>query len=769
MAVSTNSGVKPNLTDKNLSDYQQITQDLFGTVDQYTNKLRDMDVNLGKVFQNIATNSTEINNSLKRTIDLTTGIGDSYKNYGKLVQNLSKIDIENRKIKAAKEAFIINLTSQGLKIEKEILNTALESLSANEKKLSTTKIQISEQEELQRLAKGNATIQATSGAKLKELKEEDEKLTREREALESKLLEMLGGQNSSYAEQNLIKLQLIDAEIIAADKAKILTKEIIKQNGFYGQFYDIYEKISKITPLAGLASAFSLASVVKTLTDYVFKIDKYSTDIANSSGVTKDFAQKVSIYYADSSSTLSVTNAYLDKSLLNLKAQAEAQDQLQKSTGQMALYTEDSVQSQIYLTKQLGLQGDEAARIAQLGLLNKTSTQDVTDNVADQVANFNKSSGLNLSIRDVLKDVAKVSGVIAANYDNNPKAIARAVAQAKSLGVSLQEASAASRSLLDFESSIENELEAELLTGKAFNLEKARALALSGDSAGALEEELKNVGSLAEFQRQNVVAKEAEAKAIGMTVDQLSDALHQQEVLKGSTIETKKAYEEILKSIKGSSEETKYRAELNSAMNGADLQAKTSLVSKQLEFEESMERVKDTFSGIVSGPLGKMVGAFVDVLNTTGGITAALTLGAAYMGFTAARAIATAFATEATAAAIGNWAGAAAGAVALTYAVTQLNSTPPPINVHDALIGPTGGIMIQTAEGQLVKPSPRDSVLVAPNAADAIGGGSSNSQSNSRMESLLAGILNVVSRPGGVYLDSSKVGTSMGLSYSVYA
>ncbi len=36
-------------------------------------------------------------------------------------------------------------------------------------------------------------------------------------------------------------------------------------------------------------------------------------------------------------------------------------------------------------------------------------------------------------------------------------------------------------SLLNFETSIENELKAELITGKQLNLERARAAALTGD------------------------------------------------------------------------------------------------------------------------------------------------------------------------------------------------------------------------------------------------------------------------------------------------
>jgi hypothetical protein len=83
--------------------------------------------------------------------------------------------------------------------------------------------------------------------------------------------------------------------------------------------------------------------------------------------------------------------------------------------------------------------------------------------------------------------------------------------------------------LLDFESSIEAELEAELLTGRDLNLEQARLLALKGDTAGAAAEIAKQVGSSAEFAQMNVIAQQSLADAAGLTVDELSDALRKQE------------------------------------------------------------------------------------------------------------------------------------------------------------------------------------------------------------------------------------------------
>ena len=90
-------------------------------------------------------------------------------------------------------------------------------------------------------------------------------------------------------------------------------------------------------------------------------------------------------------------------------------------------------------------------------------------------------------------------------------------------------------SLLDFESSIKNELEAELLTGKNLNLEKARQAALNNDLATVATEIAKQAGDSAEFAKMNRIQQDALAKSVGMSRDELAETLYTQEQLEGLT------------------------------------------------------------------------------------------------------------------------------------------------------------------------------------------------------------------------------------------
>ena len=96
-----------------------------------------------------------------------------------------------------------------------------------------------------------------------------------------------------------------------------------------------------------------------------------------------------------------------------------------------------------------------------------------------------------MSEKQVLEEISKISSATTLSLGMQPKALAKAVYQAKALGLEMAQIESIASSLLDFESSIQNELEAELLTGKNLNLEKARLAALNGDIATVAEENAK--------------------------------------------------------------------------------------------------------------------------------------------------------------------------------------------------------------------------------------------------------------------------------------
>ena len=97
-----------------------------------------------------------------------------------------------------------------------------------------------------------------------------------------------------------------------------------------------------------------------------------------------------------------------------------------------------------------------------------------------------------------------------------------AAAEAQRLGLNLAQAESIADTLLQFESSIAAELEAELLTGKQINLEGARQAALNNDIATLTKEIGDNQEILSAFSSGNRIQQDAIAKSLGMSKDEVA-------------------------------------------------------------------------------------------------------------------------------------------------------------------------------------------------------------------------------------------------------
>jgi len=109
--------------------------------------------------------------------------------------------------------------------------------------------------------------------------------------------------------------------------------------------------------------------------------------------------------------------------------------------------------------------------------------------------------------------------------------------EARKLGLSLEQVDKIADSLLNFEESISNELEAELLTGKDLNLEKAREAALNNDIATLSKEIGKNQEVLSAFSSGNRIQQEAIAKSMGMSREEMANMIYQQQIQNGLSAE----------------------------------------------------------------------------------------------------------------------------------------------------------------------------------------------------------------------------------------
>ena len=293
-----------------------------------------------------------------------------------------------------------------------------------------------------------------------------------------------------------------------------------------------------------------------TIITFIFK--SLLTGSAGIAGFRKELGISYTQAYGLNTQMNAVAAATNDTYITGEKLKKAFSD-LSQSMGFVADYGSQALVTMTNLTGKLGLSNQEASQLTTLSRLQSTDTEAVLDNVGKTVSSMNQQGKTSILLKDVMKEISNTSKATAVSLGSNPKRIAEAVVAAKQLGTTLQQMEATADSLLNFESSIENELKAELLTGKSMNLERARAAALSNDMKTLSEEIGKNEEIIGAFSSGNRLAQQATAEAMGMSREQLAAMVYQQEAMKIGAEGVRAKYgEQAYEALKAQSAQEKF-------------------------------------------------------------------------------------------------------------------------------------------------------------------------------------------------------------------
>ena len=171
------------------------------------------------------------------------------------------------------------------------------------------------------------------------------------------------------------------------------------------------------------------------------------------------------------------------------------------------------------ITGQFGLSGANAGKLLKSMQSINGASIETNLNLIGVVGSLARAEGV--APAAVLNDIAENTETFAQFAKDGGVNIGKAALQARKLGLNLGTVAGIAESLLDFESSIEKQMEASVLLGRQINTDKARELALTGDLEGLAKEVKNQVGSQADFEAMNVVQRKALAEAMGVTVSDL--------------------------------------------------------------------------------------------------------------------------------------------------------------------------------------------------------------------------------------------------------
>ena len=167
----------------------------------------------------------------------------------------------------------------------------------------------------------------------------------------------------------------------------------------------------------------------------------------------------------------------------------------------------------------MGISGAEAAKLTGAFARMNGGSVETAQNLAAGTKEMAKTAGVVPS--KVMADLAGSAEEFALYGKDGGKNLATAAVQAAKMGVSLKTMTGVADNLLDFENSINSELELGAMLGKNINLDRARALAYEGDIAGATQETLNALGGVEAFNQMDYFQKKKTAELMGVSVEEL--------------------------------------------------------------------------------------------------------------------------------------------------------------------------------------------------------------------------------------------------------
>ena len=540
--------------------------------------------------------------TVQSELDMETAISDSYK--AKLL-DLKNLNKESKKSISDELKGVTDIENAEIKKSKSIQNALNKAIKNND---------VAKTKQLTDDLSSNATV-------LQSIKDQ-------KAALNSKSKQVKSAYDSERGDlQDLLKEQNKRTAAAQAtfDAELNVTKDLEKQTIEKGK------AVEKANQLSDAANVFSeqlsgiskisdtlknpymiIAQLIKLSVDRFFALDKAAEEFRRSTGFTVSQTKQLRKNVEEVNKSSMEYGVNIEKAYESAKALTDV-------FGNVGSATKSNVEFVALMSANLGVAAEDSAQVLQNFMGLGGASADVAKDTMRIGATLSKNLGV--SFADVMKDVKSASSEAINMIGASPAKLMKAALGAKMLGINLNTAAKNARGLLNFDDSINNEMEASVMLGKNINFMAARRLAFEGDIVGSQEAALDVIKQSGDFNSMNVLQREALAKAAGMEVEDISKMLAQEkmraDVMAEMEKDTSQAGQDKLKAYKESLEAVKETGD--SLFQQALSDAKN--IEKQKEMQGVMTNIKniiedmqqmlaDIFMPIVGPLLSIIVPAF---------------------------------------------------------------------------------------------------------------------------------------------------------------
>lgn len=475
---------------------------------------------------------------------------------------------------------------------------------------------------------------------------------------------------------------------------------------------------------------------IKTIVDALKGIDKEAGEVAKQFGISYENAKEFG-------HEMNQVAMFSKDILVDQHGLMEAQKKLNSYFHTAGKFSGEIAEQFTSIQKRTGLSDKAMGMFMKKTMKTGKPVKSILKDIHATVLEQNQQNKLSLSVKEIQEEIANTSAAIYLSTKGNVKELVNSVVAAKKLGTNLEGVENMASSLLDFESSIQAEMQAELLLGKKINLEQARLYALKGKTKKVAEEIMKNEEIFNAFKTDNVLVQEAAAQAIGIGREELAKMIKNQETL--STLQ--KAYGKDITSM--SDAQKKYNDLRAGGMSAeeAGLKVGDESLAQQLEstsnaekFEASTARLKTMFAELAEKILPVietiMNGIVTAVQGFVKGLQEGNPLAYALVGILSAlavKSIITAVASIWTGLGKLGLFGIAAAGVATGVLYNNIAKAE---TMEDGIIGPGGEMVVSGPKGS-IQLNKDDSIIAGTN----LGGGNTNSQNNTQLLTVMKEVL----------------------------
>lgn len=249
-----------------------------------------------------------------------------------------------------------------------------------------------------------------------------------------------------------------------------------------------------------------------------------------------------------------VTNQYVSLGV-TMESAAEAAGAITEEFSNIGVLSAKTLGTVALLKTTMGVADADGAKLVKIFMSMSKYSESQTQSTIASIKQM--SIMAKVAPRKVMGDIAKNSEMIYKYFRGSKENATKFAVIINSIGKSMDVMKGAADSLMEWDSSIESEMNASVLLGKSVDFSAARMKVFKGDMSGALDDILKQVGSADKLSKMSIYQHKAIADATGMSTEALIEMVSMKEKmakfdkdygsLSGKSLAQQKAILEIAK------------------------------------------------------------------------------------------------------------------------------------------------------------------------------------------------------------------------------